>query len=336
VFDRGESRESAGVPKELRPFVIGIVGPTAIGKTAVGIEVAQKLSDAAEIVSADSLQVYRKMDVGTAKPTAEERARTVFHAIDLVDPDEDFTLVDFQRVAQESFALIAQRKRVALLVGGTGLYVRSVTTNLDIPHTPPDPALRERWQEYAQKRGQDALLEELKRVDPEAGARIHVNDTKRIVRALEVYEKTGRPISNWHLENQKQEQAGGSRQILFALNCDRSMLYAAIERRVDQMVEGGLVEEVEGLRQEGYSPKLKPMQSLGYKEINAYLDGKITLDEAVDLIKRETRHFARRQLIWFRADSRLNWIATDGLEPNTVADRILHAVTALNGQFQSS
>jgi len=292
---------------------------------------AERLSGKAEIVSADSMQVYRKLNVGTAKPTPNERARAVFHAIDLVDPDEGFTLADFQKAARGAFEGIAQRSGVALLVGGTGLYVRAVTTNLDIPRTPPDPALRERWREYAQKRGQEALHGELARVDPEAAGRIHVNDTKRIIRALEVFEKTGRPLSDWHRENRSQERAGDSRQRLFALSCERARLYEAIERRVDQMLGSGLVEEVESLRREGYFPELKPMQSLGYKEINAFLDGKMSLDDAVDSIKRETRHFARRQLIWFRADNRLNWISTDGLAPDAIADRILHAVTALNG-----
>ncbi|HEX5323769.1 MAG TPA: tRNA (adenosine(37)-N6)-dimethylallyltransferase MiaA [Capsulimonadaceae bacterium] len=335
---QGARRANAGSndPKNRYPMVIGIVGPTAVGKTAVGLELVERLGGGAEIVSADSMQVYRKMDIGAAKPTAGERARAVFHAIDVADPDEDFTLADFQRLADAAYVEIAGKNRVALLVGGTGLYIRAVTTNLDIPQTPPDEVLRERWCRFAEAHGQEALLAELARVDPVAAGRIHVNDTKRIVRALEVYEKTGRPLSDWHEQNRRQGLETNTRQVLFALNRDRAALYEAIELRVDQMVGDGLFEEVENLRKEGYSPDLKPMKSLGYEQINAFLDDKLTREAAVDAIKRETRHFARRQLIWFRADKRLNWISTDGNEPAAIADNILHAVTALNGPFLST
>jgi len=335
VSARGASLGSAGASetRKLRPPVIGIVGPTAIGKTAVGLELAEKLGGEAEILSADSMQVYRRMDIGAAKPTEEEKARATFHAIDLVDPDEDFTLADFQAVAEVSFDEIARRGRVALLVGGTGLYVRAITTNLEIPQSPPEPALRERWRQFAIQHGQEALHMELARIDPQSAARIHVNDTKRIIRALEVYEKTGQPLSTWHAENRRRSEGDNRRQVLFALNCNRATLYEAIEQRVDRMILDGFVDEVKGLRSEGYSPSLKPMQALGYKQVNSYLDGEITLETAIDAVKKETRHFARRQLIWFRADKRLNWISTDGLTPNAIAEQIRCAVDALNGSF---
>lgn len=302
--------------------MIGIVGPTAIGKTAVGLAVAERLGNA-EILSADSVQIYRKMDIGTAKPTPAERASAVFHGIDVADPDEEFTLADFMALAEKAFAEIAARRKVALVVGGTGLYVRAATTNLDLPRTPPDPELRERWREFASEHGQPALHAELAKIDPDAGSRIHLNDTKRIIRALEVYEKTGRSMSDWHRENRSQSAPAVPKMSLFALDCDRTALYETIERRVDLMIGAGLVEEVKGLREEGYSPALKPMQSLGYKQVNAYLDGQVSLDDAVADIKRATRHFARRQLIWFRADERLDWIQTDGLSASGVAERIL-------------
>ena len=305
-----------------RPPIIGIVGPTAIGKTAVGLALAERLGNA-EILSADSVQVYRKMDIGAAKPTPAERARSVFHGIDVADPDEDFTLADFMALAEEAYAGIAARRNVALVVGGTGLYVRAATTSLDLPSTPPDPELRKRWREFAVERGQPALHAELGQIDPEAASRIHVNDAKRIIRALEVYEKTGRRLSDWHRENRGGPSPANESMELFALDCDRAELYERIDQRVDQMIEAGLVEEVEGLRREGYSAALKPMQSLGYKQINAYLDGGMALEEALGDIKRATRHFARRQLIWFRADKRLSWIATDGLSAAAVAHQIL-------------
>lgn len=321
MLDRGGEEEGAGEEEAKRPPVIGIVGPTAIGKTSVGIALAERLGNA-EILSADSVQVYRRLDIGSAKPTPTERARAVFHGIDVADPDEEFTLADYMAVAEKAYGEIAGRKRIALVVGGTGLYYRAATTDLDLPRTPPDLKLRERWRSFAEERGQKALHGELTRVDPAAAGRIHVNDTKRIIRALEVYEKTGRPLSEWHRANRSEAPANAQPMALFALDCDRAALYRTIERRVDDMMNAGFVEEVEGLRKAGYSPMLKSMQSLGYKQINAHLDGELSFPDAVESIKRETRHFARRQLIWFRADDRVNWIATDGLSPERVAERI--------------
>lgn len=305
---------------------VGIVGPTAVGKTAVGVQLAALLDGAAEIVSVDSVQVYRGLDIGAAKPTVEERNAAAFSMIDVVDPDADYTLADYQREATAELSRIARQQRIALLVGGTGLYFRSITTRLDIPHTPPDPAFRMRWQETARLKGASAVREHLLSIDPDATRTIHANDIRRMIRAIEVYEKTGKPLSQWHRENAQAEQTPVPGRWLFCLGRDRQQLYEAIERRVDAMMAQGLVDEVAGLRERGYGSELKSMQSLGYRRVNEYLDGKISLKDAIDLTKNETKQYARRQLIWFRADKRLTWIDTDGLSAAQIAARIFASV----------
>ena len=298
---------------------IAVVGPTAVGKTAVGVALAERLN--AEIVNADSMQVYRRMDIGTAKPTAFERSRAVFHAIDVADPDTDWTLADFQAVGNEAIASIDARERVALIVGGSGLYVRALTTRLDIPAVAPDEALRARWQEYATEHGNLALQAEVARVDPESAARIHVNDIKRLIRALEVHTILGRSLSDLHRENRA--EAPKDNVLIFGLNFeDRRALYARIEARVDTMIADGFVDEVARLLRDGYTRKLKPMQSLGYRQLAEYLAGETDLPAAIDSVKRDTRHFARRQMIWFRGDSRVQWIDVSGKSPAELADEI--------------
>lgn len=306
------------------PPRVAIVGPTASGKTAVGIALARILET--EIVSADSMQVYQHMDIGTAKPTPAERAQAAFHAVDVVPPDAAWTLADFQALGSRACDALAAQGRMPLVVGGTGLYVRALTTILDIPQTPPDFAFRERWRTLAQERGTAFVQSELAQVDPASAARIHVNDLGRLVRALEVYQATGMPLSEWHARNKaKNDQAN---VILFGLNyADRRELYARIEQRVDLMLAEGLADEVRGLLAQGYGAHLKPMQSLGYRQIAAMLAGETTQPEAVDEIKRETRHFARRQLIWFRADPRIRWLEASGKSPHALAQEIASSLS---------
>jgi tRNA dimethylallyltransferase len=298
---------------------IALVGPTASGKTAVGIELAQCLG--AEIVSADSMQVYRQMEIGTAKPTPDEQQQAVFHGIDVVAPDEDWTLADYQRLGDAACLDIARRGAVPLIVGGTGLYVRALTTILDIPVAPPNDALRMQWRKFAETNGNAALLAEVAKIDSETSTRLHVNDIGRQIRALEVWAATGRTLTDLHRENQEKQSAESS--LLFGLNfADREELYRRIDSRVDQMLSEGFVDEVRGLQARGYGPALRPMQSLGYKQVCAFLADEFTLPDAVALIKQETRRFAKRQLIWFRGDPRVHWLQADGKDAAQLAKEI--------------
>ena len=304
---------------------IALVGPTASGKTAVGVLLAQRLGT--EIVSADSMQVYRHMDVGTAKPTPQERREAGFHAVDVANPDEEWTLADFQRLGDSACHDIARRGRMPLIVGGTGLYVRALTTRLDIPVAPPNEALRARWREFAETNGNEALLADLARVDPETAARLHVNDVGRQIRALEVFAATGQTMTELHTENRARQS--GVSPLVFGLNyANREALYARIDSRVDQMVSAGLVDEVRGLLAGGYSRGLKPMQSLGYRHVTAYLAGEADLPATIHTMKQDTRRFAKRQLVWFRGDTRVRWMMADGKTPSELADGIWNTIQA--------
>lgn len=304
---------------ESKPPRLALVGPTASGKTAVGVALAKLLET--EIVSADSMQVYRRMDIGTAKPTPEERAQARFHAVDVAEPDEEWTLADYQRLGETACDTLEAAGCPPLIVGGTGLYVRALTTNLDIPQTPPDEAFRERWRALAETHGSTFVRDALARVDAEAAQRIHVNDLGRQIRALEVYNATGVPLSEWHARNRTLTD---QRPVwLFGLNfADRRTLYARIEARVDQMIADGFLDEVRKLLAAGYARTLKPMQSLGYRQLAAFLDGELAWEDAKEQIKRETRHYARRQLIWFRADARIHWLEAADKTPLQLAEEI--------------
>ena len=296
---------------------VALVGPTASGKTAVGILLAERLG--AEIVSADSMQVYRRMNIGTAKPTAAEQAQAVFHAIDVADPDQEWTLADFQSLGESACRDIVPREKVPLIVGGTGLYVRSLTTLLDIPAAPPDEALRQRWREFADVHGNAALLEEVARIDPETAVRLHVNDIGRQIRALEVHAAIGRTLTELHAENRARQTAESPR--LFGLRfTDREQLYRRIDGRVDAMIAAGLLGEVQSLLDAGYAPALKPMQSLGYRHMTAFLRGDWDWPTAIDMLKQDTRRFAKRQMIWFRGDPRVHWLEAEGQSAEQLAD----------------
>ena len=305
---------------------IALVGPTASGKTAVGIHLAARLG--AEIVSADSMQVYRQMNIGTAKPTAEERRQAVFHAIDAADPDQEWTLTDYQHLGEEACRTLTARGKVPLIVGGTGLYVRSLTTVLDIPTAPPDEAFRARWREFAETNGNAALLARVAEVDPETAARLHVNDIGRQIRALEVHASSGRTLTDLHADNRARQPE--EQPLLFGLNfAARALLYRRIDDRVEQMLEEGLLDEVRALLTRGYSAALKPMRSLGYRHMTAALAGDMSFGLAVAAMKQDTRRFARRQLIWFRGDPRVRWILADGKPAEQVADEIYAQIQVL-------
>lgn len=310
-----------------RPL-IAIVGPTAVGKTAVGMALAERLGG--EIISADAVAVYRGLDIGAAKPTAEEQARCPFHLIDVVDPDAEFTVADFQRLAEAAIADIRRRDRLPILVGGTGFYVRAVTATLSLPQVPPQPEIRAALVAEAERYGTPVLHARLARVDASAARRILPNDRKRIVRALEVFQVTGQPISAFHTP----EGIHGIPRPdthLFGLTLARESLYARIEARVDAMRAAGFEDEVRGLLAAGFGPELKSMQSLGYRHLAAFLRGEIERDQAIRELKRDTRRYAKRQLSWFRADSNIAWIDADGQTPEAVAERIAERIA--RGRF---
>ncbi len=298
--------------------LVVICGPTAVGKTAASIVVAQHLG--AEIVAADSRTIYRSMDIGTAKPSVGQRRAVPHHLIDIADPTEIVTLAMYRRQTLAAIAAIRGRGRLPLLVGGTGLYLRAVVDGFRIPEVPPDQRLRTRLEDD-ERRAPGSLHARLREVDPLAASRIHPRNVRRLVRALEVYEHTNTPISTL------QQRADPLGQILMiGLTMARAPLYAQIDKRVDEQLAAGLVEEVRGLLAKGYARTLPAMQGLGYKEIVAYLDGAVTLDEAVRQLKRNTRRFAKRQYTWFRRDDRIQWIEVGGQTPEQVAAVIVRMV----------
>ena len=280
-----------------------LLGPTAVGKTEIAIELAQRLN--AEIVSVDSRQIYRQMDIGTAKPTPEEQQAARHHLIDCVNISQSFSVADYQRLADTAITDIRNRGKRVLLVGGAGLYFRAVVDGL-FEGPGADPILRKRLEGEAAQHGVDALHERLRACDPVSADRIHPNNIVRVVRALEVYELTGTPMSElqqqWHPEKQRYPF------IAFCLTMQRARLYRRIEQRVDVMLANGLIAEVEALLAAGYSRDTVALQSFGYRELIAYLDGECTYIEAVSQLKQNTRRFAKRQLTWFRKDTRLEWI----------------------------
>jgi tRNA dimethylallyltransferase len=291
--------------------LIAIVGPTAVGKSALAIHLAQVFGG--EIVSADSRQVFHGMDIGTAKPSPEERELVPHHLIDVVEPDQDFTLALYQQMATRAIQDIERRGRLALLVGGSGLYVRALLTGFRIPHVSPDAELRRSLKQKAAEEGYMSLYEELKVVDPTAAKRIDPRNVRRVIRALEVFRAIGLPFS----------QLQGSspflpnfRTITIGLTTSRGDLYRRIDSRVDTMLEQGLVKEVKLLLEQGYSLDLPAMSGLGYKQIGQYLKGELNLAEAVQKIKNETHRFARHQYAWFRLnDEAIHWFHVElGME----------------------
>jgi tRNA dimethylallyltransferase len=284
----------------MNPLLV-IVGPTAVGKTALSLRLARDFDG--EIVSADSRQIYRGLDIGTAKATPAEQAAAPHHLLDLVEPDEIVTLADFQERASASIDAIQRHGRLPLLVGGTGQWVWAVVEGWDIPHVPPDPALRAELEARAQAIGPQAFHEQLAAVDRQAAGHIDPRNVRRVIRALEVYQKTGRPIS----EHQGKSPPPYHVSII-GLTMPRERLYQRLDRRIEQMLERGLVAEVEGLVEAGYGWDLPAMSGLGYRQVGQYLRNEISLAEAVALIKKETRRFVRQQSTWFRRDDdRIGW-----------------------------
>ena len=280
--------------------IIAIAGPTATGKSALAIQLSLALGG--EIVSADSRQVYRYMDIGTAKPSLEDRAAIPHHLIDIIYPDENFTLATYQELAFQAIADIQRRGKLALLVGGSGLYVRAVTGGLSIPKVAPDPELRRRLEKRAEQEGYQVLYSELQKTDPIAAEKIDPRNVRRVIRALEVCLTAGVPFSQLKKSSPKVST------VTIGLTTAREDLYKRIDSRVDDMIERGLVDEVKWLIDRGYSPDLPAMSGLGYKQIVSYLKGETSLEETVQRIKFETHRFARHQYAWFRPkDEHIHW-----------------------------
>lgn len=296
--------------------LIAIVGPTAVGKTAFSIALAERIGG--EIVNADSRQIYRFMDIGTAKPTPAERARVPHHLFDIVTPDQAFSLAVYQELASRTIAQIAARGHVPLLVGGTGQYLAALLEGWRVPRVAPQPELRQRLAAEAEQHGVGVLYERLRRVDPLAAARIEAHNLRRIIRALEVYEVTGQPISQ-----QQERQPPPYRMLTLWLTMERTELYRRIDARVDAMIAAGLVEEVRSLLARGYGWELPAMSSLGYKELRPYFEGSAPLEACIERLKFNTHAFVRKQEMWFRRLPHLTRLPADE-HALDAALRILH------------
>jgi tRNA dimethylallyltransferase len=285
-----------------------ILGPTAVGKTDVAIRLAERWGG--EIISADSSAVYRGLDIGSAKPTPDEQRRVRFHLIDVADPSEVFTAARFRELALQAIADIQARDKRVLIVGGTGLYLRVLLHGFSLAPPPADPEVRARWKAEVERVGAPALHARLQQIDPIAAARIHPNDAVRITRALEVYEMTGVPISQWQRRAEAELPA-----IKVGLTMPREQLYARIDQRVDKMIAQGMLQEVQTLLQNGYNPEQPALKGLGYRHLIGYLQGRFSWDEAVRLWKRDTRRYAKRQMTWFRKEPGVHWVdASLGIE----------------------
>jgi len=288
---------------ETKPLVI-LTGPTAVGKTALSIKLASEIGG--EIISADSMQVYRQMDIGSAKIKPEEMGGIPHHLIDILEPEEEFNVCLFEKLALEAMEQIYERGHIPVVVGGTGFYIQALLYQIDFTEEETDTAYRDKLWQLGEEKGNHYLHELLRKVDPESAEEIHENNRKRVIRALEFYENCGKPISTHNKEQRQKTSAYNS--CYFVLTDDRKKLYERIESRVDQMLSKGLVDEVRTLKELGCNASMVSMQGLGYKEILEYLDGRCSLLEAVEKIKKETRHFAKRQLTWFRREKDVIWI----------------------------
>lgn len=290
------------VPQTNKPKIIVICGPTGIGKTSVGIQLAEKFGG--EIISADSMQIYRYMDIGTAKPTVAEQNRIGHHLIDIVDPDEDFDAVRFAKMARQKVVQLHHRGVMPLVVGGTGLYIKALLQGL-FQSNPADPEIRERLMKEVAENGSSRLHDRLKQFDSDAAERLHPNDAYRIVRALETIEATGRSISEHHQDHGFTDEPFHALKI--CLQMDRQKLYDRIDQRVDMMIDAGVLDEVKKLLSMGYSADLKSMQSIGYRHMVDVIAGRLSWDEGVRTLKRDTRRYAKRQFTWFGADQEIHW-----------------------------
>lgn len=307
--------------------VIVLIGPTAVGKTKIAVELAKKIDG--EIVSADSMQIYKHMDIGTAKASLEDMEGIRHYMLDVIEPDQEFSVAKYKEMAVECIEEVIRKRKVPILVGGTGLYINSIVDNVEFSETITDWGYREELEEKAEREGVEVLHKELEKIDPEAAQKIHTNDLKRIIRALEVYKFTGKPIS-YHQQISR-DIPSKFNFIMIGLTMERGELYKRIDRRVDQMIEKGLNEEVKKLLDRGISIRSTAMQGLGYKEMVEYLTLTKSLEEVLEIIKRDSRRYAKRQLTWFRRDKRIYWLDAE----NTIQDILKKIFIYLeaNGMF---
>ncbi len=298
--------------------VIVIVGPTCSGKTKVGISLAEKLHT--EIISADSRQIFKTLNIGTAKPTENELAQHKHHFIDLLDPDEDYNVSKFENDSLIIINRLLDEKKIPVVVGGSGLYIRALVDGI-FGTVDNDADYREELLKQREEFGNDFLYEQLKKNDPESASKMLPQNWKRVMRALEIYHITGQPISKFQTDHKRLIDM---EFVQYGLNWERKILYSNIERRVDEMIEQGLVDEVKNILASGFSKNINALNTVGYKEIISYLEGEITLERAVELIKRNTRRFAKRQMTWFRKTKEINWFDCDeNISPKQIASQIL-------------
>ena len=302
-----------------KPLVI-LTGPTAVGKTKASIGLAKAIGG--EIISADSMQVYKQMNIGSAKIKPSEMEGVPHYLVDILEPDEEFHVVLFQQMAKQAIQKIYEKGKIPILVGGTGFYIQAVLYDIDFSENEKDTSYREELEKLAQTKGAEYLHDLLREVDEKSAQDIHANNVKRVIRALEYFHQTGEKISE-HNEEQRKKVSPYNFSY-FVLNDERAHLYERINLRVDQMINEGLVSEVQSLKEKGYTRDMVSMQGLGYKEMLDYLDNKCSLEEAVEIIKRDTRHFAKRQITWFKRESDVTWIDKKEYEYNE--ERILKAM----------
>lgn len=300
----------------MKPKIVIVLGPTAVSKSDIAMELALQMSG--EIINADSQQVYRQMNIGTAKPSKRECERIPHHLIDIVDPDEEFNVARYRELAAAGIHEVQKKSKQAIVCGGTGLYIKALTRGLFVGPA-QDAEIRAALTLEASVSGLRPLYERLERVDPSATSWIHPNDRQRIIRALEVYQLTGRPMSEWQKQHGFSESPFETLKI--GLYRERAELYELIDQRCDRMIENGLVDEVKDLCEKGYGLDLKPLRSVGYKQVGWFLQGQMTLEEAVLLMKRDTRRLAKRQLTWFRSDGDIHWFHP-GVERAKIRHRI--------------
>ena len=304
LFPRKGCRGPSKIPNLISKIQVPVLlGPTGVGKTGLAVKIAEEVG--AEVIACDSRQVYRFMDIGTAKPTKAEQGRVRHHLIDVADPDEEYNAGRYARQALEVIGRLSQKGKPFLVVAGTGLYLRALLRGFfDAPGIPPK--VRKRVAAEAEALGQAAMHERLKKVDPESGGRIHPNDPQRTMRALEVYEATGKPLSEWWRNGRAVRKEHEAR--LVGMTRPRDALYDRIDKRVEEMIGQGLVEECQSLLRRGYSPEFNSLRTLGYREVFEHLEGKRDLPATVALIQKNTRNYAKRQMTWFRKDERIIWL----------------------------
>lgn len=310
----------------MRPLII-LTGPTAVGKTSLSIRLAKAVGG--EIISADSMQVYRHMDIGSAKISPEEMDGVPHHLIDVLDPDEEFNVTLFQKMAKEAMEEIYSHGNIPIVVGGTGFYIQALLYDIDFKESGEDTFIREELEKLAAEKGGEFLHEMLRDIDPESAEEIHANNQKRVIRAIEYFRQTGERISE-HNKREKQKKPPYD-FLYYVINTDRALLYERIDQRVDLMLEQGLVEEVRRLEAMGCTRDMVSMQGLGYKEILDYLQEKCTLEEAVYILKRDTRHFAKRQITWFKREKDVRWISLPDFDndQDKVLEKLLEDISKM-------